>query len=371
MKKKYYYKKRKLNDSKNRIRRYTLSFENQKNTNIPSFKNNTMTNNILKKLNVKSNNNIIGGKNKLFKNIKLYKPIKHNNHIKRNLSFKKANLQSEDKFTYKFNNNINLNYNLYDYNHTLNKSKNNSKSLNKKIFKSKSNNNVLIPLQNFDNNRGGYINSFIKPNYSSSLIKYSIDNGIIKTRNININSIDKINPKTFDKNLILAEKVKKLKKEKEEKENEIKNKNIIIKEKEIQINELMKDEFEIKQKINHINDDYKNLKNSYQNIVSKNKILNEKLSNEENMILLMQEKELKLLRILYLIKEKGIYINDILEKVDNITQYDNDESNEQNSLINSYDITSNLLDLNENENYQKIDFNLIQGYNFSDEEENN
>ena len=64
MKKKYYYKKRKLNDSKNRIRRYTLSFENQKNTNIPSFKNNTMTNNILKKLNVKSNNNIIGGKNK-------------------------------------------------------------------------------------------------------------------------------------------------------------------------------------------------------------------------------------------------------------------------------------------------------------------
>ena len=76
MKKKYYYKKRRLNDSKNRIRRYTLSFENQKNTNIPSFKNNTMTNNILKKLNVKSNNNIIGGKNKLFKNIKLYKPIK-------------------------------------------------------------------------------------------------------------------------------------------------------------------------------------------------------------------------------------------------------------------------------------------------------
>ena len=89
------------------------------------------------------------------------------------------------------------------------------------------------------------------------------------------------------------------------------------------------------------------------------------------MILLMQEKELKLLKILYLIKEKGIYINDILEKVDNISQYDNEELYEQNSLINSYDITKSILDTNENENNQKMDFNLIQGYNFSDEEENN
>ena len=89
------------------------------------------------------------------------------------------------------------------------------------------------------------------------------------------------------------------------------------------------------------------------------------------MILLMQEKELKLLRILYLIKEKGIYINDILEKVDSMSEYYNEELNEENSLINSYDITKNILDKNENENNQKMDFNLFQGYNFSDEEEKN
>jgi len=213
------------------------------------------------------------------------------------------------------------------------------------------------------------IDKNIKANYSSSLIKYSNGNGIIKARNINNNTIDNINPKTFNKNHILAEKVKKLEKEKEEKENEIKNKNNIIKEKETQINELKKDGFNIKKKINHINDDYKNLKNNYQNIVSKNKILNEKLSNNENMILLMQEKELKLLRILYIIKEKGIYINDILEKVDSISQFDNEELKEQNSLINSYGKTKSISDINENENNQ-MDFNLIQGYDFSDEEEN-
>ena len=116
---------------------------------------------------------------------------------------------------------------------------------------------------------------------------------------------------------------------------------------------------------------FKNLKNNYENIINKNKMLNEKLSNNENMILLMQEKEYKLLRIIYLIKEKGINISDILEQVDNMSQYYNEELNDQISLINSYDITKNVIDTNEDENNLKMDFNLIQQYNFSDEEEKN
>ena len=198
MKKKFNYKKRKLNESKNKIRTDTLSFEIQKNPNLPYFKNNTMTNNKLIKLNIKNNNYINEGKNKLFKNIKLYRPIKNNNHIKRNLSFKLTNLNSEDKFTNKFNNNIKLNYNLYDLNHTLTNSKNylnsrnNPKSFDKKLFKSKSNSNALIPHQIYDNNRGEYINNFLKKaNYNSSLIKNSYDN-----------------EKTFSKNHVLAEKLK-------------------------------------------------------------------------------------------------------------------------------------------------------------------
>lgn len=266
------------------------------------------------------------------------------------------------------NNNINMNNNNLNTNSNYNSLINTSTSF-KSLSKSKSENAFLTPLQCYLRSRNKSVSS--NNNYPNSIM--ATTSGTVKgtnqSINLNLNSsscskknISKLkcfqtanppmqpfaynkmgsvvqrNGKYSDtipkKNSDEKMKIKKLLLIKEKNEKDIMVKNEIIKRQEERIKEfksnLDKTVLELneyKNKYNNLQDEYKKLKDDYTKLL-------EEMNNKEKNICFMKQKELKLMQILYVVKEKGIDINSILNEINNNKEenhsiYISDTSNRQ------------------------------------------
>jgi len=413
---------------------HTISVELKKNPNTIYNNYSNSTTNQIKIINLTNNNNnqIVPTKSKIFKNIKLYGVSKNVNFIKkRNIKTKKLNNIPYVSFTeintgfkktysnFNTNNNITNNnvtnfnntYNIYHKNYQTNNSNNakNLSKINKSLPKSKSNQFFLTPLYNANvYSRNKDMNNIImKSNSNSNSCNTKTYNNSNNKKGANTkHSKYHINfsPKyanhsisvSKQKNIKLSEykkrglssggvpedkiKIQKLEKERETKEKEIKYKDQIIKEQENIIKLLKQNEGQLKDQINVMNKKYAEMKDSYANILNENELLNNKLLESENNVNFLKEKELKLMRMLYLIKEKGIDINTILNESNN-DSFNKRELSENNEPNTSSNLTvyfpdkinmKNIMELKEVEKVPKIDFNQIPEYSFqSDEEKHN
>ena len=282
---------------------------------------------------------------KLFQNVKLYNLIKPNN----NKNFKKRNYSYTSMYNNLtggnlINNNSNnllsslFNSNLIKYNHKHYNTNSNIKP-NKILIKSKSNsNNGFIkkyPYKNLIIKTGekntintkklfstfGMVNNISIKNIKNYTKK--ISNSYKKNNNfkLQINQISENIPK---KSSDIQEKINKYKKQIENYKKELNTKDDTIKKQIIKINEQNLIIQNMKKKFKKIEQDYNILKNNY--IILKNK--NEE--NEKN-IKTMTKKELKLMQVLFLIKERGIDINSFLDEVNQISF----NENAQGLIINS------------------------------------
>jgi septal ring factor EnvC (AmiA/AmiB activator) len=176
-------------------------------------------------------------------------------------------------------------------------------------------------------------------------------------------------------------RIERLKKEKETKEKEIRYKDQIIKEQEKIIKLLKQNEAQLKEQIKIIKKRYDELKENCKKILEENKILKNKIIENENNINNLKEKEIKLMRMLYLIKEQGIDINTILNEVKN--ESNNESINKSEIIDKNNDNTlssltvyfpdkvnmKNIMELKEVEKVPAIDFNNLPEYSFQSEEE--
>ena len=80
----------------------------------------------------------------------------------------------------------------------------------------------------------------------------------------------------------------------------MKLKDKIIKEQENIINLLKQNEIQMKEQIQIVNDKYEDIKEKYQSIVNENNMLKSKIKEDEKNMNFLKEKEMKLMRILYL-----------------------------------------------------------------------
>lgn len=299
-------------------------------------------------------NNKNGTNKKLFENVKLYSLIKPNNSKfikKRNYSYSSVynnltegnfiNNKTNNNFISLFNSNI---IKLYPKNYNTNS---NNLKPNKIMIKSKSNSNATFvkkyPYRNLiiktgeknaKNNRKLFSTIGMMNNLSMKNIKnYSkkISNSYKKSNNykLHINKLSESIPKRNDD---IQEKVNKYKKQIENYKKELTIKDETIKKQLNKINELNLIIQNVKKKCRKLEQEYTILKNNYILLQNKNN------ENEKN-LKIMSKKELKLMQVLFLMKEKGIDINSFLNEVNNISF----NGYEQNLIINSIrDSDSNL-----------------------------
>lgn len=317
------------------------------------------------KINLSNNNKHYYIENKkLFKGIKMYKIIKPK------ISIKKRNnsrISTQTKTTITEGSIINNNIPLKKKTHTneimksfikknnpkkiISQSKknknniytlvNNSNTSYKSLTKSKSNKGFLSKskIQNFSSNKNKKNSTKIIKNFTnikntkkhSSQHTYNhkqiISNGVI------INNITKIG--------INEDKIKSLYNEIDKYKNELNGKNEIIKNQQELIN---KYKIIINDKNKKINDNEKEineLKNKNKVIEGKNNSLKEMFTNYEKEIKSLKEKEMKLMQILYSLKEKGININSIDNEVSNINDFSSSEDKNTDE-VNSNSISDGL-----------------------------
>ncbi len=418
--------KKKLNKKDRSL--HTISVELKRTPNILYNNYQNYNTNQIKIINLTNNNNnqIISGKNKLFKNIKLYGVTKQNTIKKRNIKTKKINIiptvslseingNLKKTFPTNFNNIPNKSSNINNFNHTMNLYRKNNHSYNnikanKSLHKSKSNKYFLTPFQYYNvhsrnkniNINNALINSNSTSIYtkscqnsnnkklvSSKINKYNINFSPVYTNHTISMSSQKNNKASENKHKGGSDgravedklKIEKLMKEKENKEKEIKYKDKIIKEQENIITLLKQNEKNLKEQNQIINNKYEDLRKKYQNILNENRMLNEKIEDDNKNINFLKEKELKLMRMLYLIKEKGIDINAILNEVKN--ESNNESINksqeiETNNFNNSSNTTiyfpdkikmQNIMETKKAEIVPKMNFNQIPEYSFQSEED--
>jgi len=334
---------------------------------------------------------------KLFRNVKLYNLIKPNN----NKNFKKRNYSYTSMYNNLtggnlINNNSNnllsslFNSNLIKYNHKHYNTNSNIKP-NKILIKSKSNsNNGFIkkyPYKNLIIKTGekntintkklfstfGMVNNISIKNIKNYTKK--ISNSYKKNNNfkLQINQISENIPK---KSSDIQEKINKYKKQIENYKKELNTKDDTIKKQIIKINEQNLIIQNMKKKFKKIEQDYNILKNNY--IILKNK--NEE--NEKN-IKTMTKKELKLMQVLFLIKERGIDINSFLDEVNQISFNENAQGliinsiRDEDSNINGNGINDmsgitvyfpdkvkmkNIMETNWGKNIPKLNFGYVPEY---------
>ena len=334
---------------------------------------------------------------KLFQNVKLYNLIKPNN----NKNFKKRNYSYTSMYNNLtggnlINNNSNnllsslFNSNLIKYNHKHYNTNSNIKP-NKILIKSKSNsNNGFIkkyPYKNLIIKTGekntintkklfstfGMVNNISIKNIKNYTKK--ISNSYKKNNNfkLQINQISENIPK---KSSDIQEKINKYKKQIENYKKELNTKDDTIKKQIIKINEQNLIIQNMKKKFKKIEQDYNILKNNY--IILKNK--NEE--NEKN-IKTMTKKELKLMQVLFLIKERGIDINSFLDEVNQISFNENAQGlvinsiRDEDSNINGNGINDmsgitvyfpdkvkmkNIMETNWGKNIPKLNFGYVPEY---------
>jgi len=334
---------------------------------------------------------------KLFQNVKLYNLIKPNN----NKNFKKRNYSYTSMYNNitggnLINNNSNnllsslFNSNLIKYNHKHYNTNSNIKP-NKILIKSKSNsNNGFIkkyPYKNLIIKTGekntintkklfstfGMVNNISIKNIKNYTKK--ISNSYKKNNNfkLQINQISENIPK---KSSDIQEKINRYKKQIENYKKELNTKDDTIKKQIIKINEQSLIIQNMKKKFKKIEQDYNILKNNY--IILKNK--NEE--NEKN-IKTMTKKELKLMQVLFLIKERGIDINSFLDEVNQISFNENAQGlvinsiRDEDSNINGNGINDmsgitvyfpdkvkmkNIMETNWGKNIPKLNFGYVPEY---------
>ena len=386
--------------------------------------------------NIKNNNNYIYDK-KIFQNTKLYNIVKPTKHIKKrnfsnsalqnNLigsSLTEGNLNNKPKKfcsifhskTLKLNNrNINLQKNQnIDLNNNKNKIKinnflNNSNSF-KLMTKSKSNigfikqpqyKNLIINTQDKKTINNMKIFSTLGQNNNLRIknIKDKKDNSgnkkkskkMISTKlnNISNNNFNKLSDSIPKKSAETRERINNMEKEIENYKKEINNKEDIIKKQLIKINKLNNNLENSQNNVKITEKKYNELEQEY-NIMKNNYLLcKDKINEYENNIKTMKQKEIKLMQVLYLVKERGIDINSILAEVNQITfheltsslpsnnikkENENNEENKENSnnKINEIKGINDNNDINEkNENYNNDNNNININLNNNNQIESN
>jgi hypothetical protein len=396
---------------------HTISVELKKTPNILHNNYQNYNTNQIKIINLSNNNNnqIISGTNKIFKNIKLYGVTKNNTIKKRNIKTKKISIVPAVSFTetngnikktfYNFSNipnntNFNNTMNLYrKSNHS-----NTNIKVNKSLHKSKSNKYFLTPFQYYNvnthsrnkninsalmkynsgtSNAKSFNNSNTKKIISSKINKYTINfspvnnTTTLSSKKNNKNSESRHRDGSGGRSVTDKMKIEKLIKEKENKDKEIKYKDSIIKEQENIISLLKQNEKNLKEQNQIINNKYEDLKKNYQDLINENLMLKEQSDNDNKNINFLKEKEVKLMRMLYLIKEKGIDINEILNEVKNESNNESiNKSQESYGNNNSSTMTiyfpdkinmPNIMETKKAEIVPKIDFNQIPEYTFEDD----
>ena len=353
-----------------------------------------------------NNKNNLSNK-KLFQNVRLYNSIKHNNNSKkyikkRNYSYSsiynnltEGNLiNNTNNFISLFNSNI-IKYTPKNYNINANNVKQN-----KIIIKSKSNNNagfmhnypyknLIIKTgdKNLLNNKKlfstfGLINNISMKNIKNYTKKVS--NSYKKNYNYKLH-INKVSDNIPKRSSDIHEKITKYKKQIENYKKELSIKDENIKKQLIKINEQNLIIQNMKKKFKKLEQEYSILKNNY--ILLKNK-------NDENQknINKMAKKEIKLMQVLFLIRERGIDINSILDEVNQVS-FNGYEPNfiinsikDDDGILNENNISgitvyfpdkikmNNIMQTNWGKNIPKLNFEYVPEYsseNNSDKNEQN
>ena len=378
----------------------------------------TKTIKILKNNNVHNNTYSNNAKNnlsnkKLFQHIKIYNIIKPNNAKmlkKRNNSYSSMhnnytegnliNKNTNNNYISLFNSNIikynPKNYNIYNTNYI---------HPNKILIKSKSNTNsnkypnktnlIINPggknimNSNTSNNKNLFYTLGLINNLSMKNVKHyskKISNSYKKNNNNKL-SINKLSENAPKRNSDIEEKIIKYKKQIENYKKELIIKDNTIKSQINKINELNIIIQNTKKKYKIIEKEYNLLKNSY--ILLKNK--NEE--NEQN-IKTMNKKEIKLMQVLFLIKEKGVDINYFLNEVNQISlnNYNNSSNNNElvikslrddNSINNENNISgmtvyfpdkikmNNIMETNWGKNIPKLNFDYVPEYSSENNSDKN
>ena len=158
--------------------------------------------------------------------------------------------------------------------------------------------------------------------------KRSISQSPTHTCPNNNSSSTTVIPKTTtsnDKNKYKAE-VDKLTRTLSEKESVIKDKLQLIKKMEANINAHKKQVLQLQSK-------YTQLKKNYNSLSKEHKMLKEQHEQALSEIAFLNKKEIKLMQVIYLIKEKGINIEDILNDVSQMNGNNNDIGNSNRSEV--------------------------------------
>ena len=354
---------------------------------------------------INNNKNNFSNK-KLFQNVKLYNLIKPNNKKyikKRNYSYSSMyNNLTGGNFINNNSNNLMLslfNSNLIKYNQKHYNTNSNIKP-NKMLIKSKSNSNngfikkypyknliIKTGEKNNINNKKLFSTFGIMNNLSIKNIKNytkKISNSYKKNNNykLQINQISENIPKRSSD---IQEKINRYKKQIENYKKELYTKDDTIKKQIIKLNEQNLIIQDMKKKLKKYEQDYNILKNNF--IILKNK----NQENEKN-IKILNKKELKLMQVLFLIKERGIDINSFLNEVNNISFNANakelviksirdDDSNFNENGINDLSgITvyfpdkvkmKNIMETNWGKNIPKLNFEYVPEYSSENNSDKN
>ena len=375
--------------------------------NYISYKNNHLNTNIQNK----NTFNYLHDK-KVFKNTKLFNSVKPTKFIKkRNYSstLLNNNIVPTALTEGNLNNNQNQLLSLFHSN-TLKVNNRNKKPKNSQYFSNNNKNNLdkIFPKSNsFKLIKKSKSNiAFIQqPKYFlvNKKEKQSINNNIIyskigqtnnitskkiknksefkKIMSLNTNKDNNNNSNSFNNNNKLSDSISKkddeiklIQKEIEDYKNEIINKDEIIKNQKEKINKL-NDIFEKNQIIlKNAQKKYEELKKEYNIMKNNYLLLKEKFMENEKSIKYFKKKELKLMQVLYLVKEKGIDINSILQDVNQITFHESSATNSAIQKYNNKEKSNNKVENNknndENKNNNEVEVENINNININSIEDN-
>ena len=341
---------------------------------------------------------------KLFQNVKLYNLIKPNNNKyikKRNYSYSSMyNNLTGGNFINNNSNNLAssvFNSNLIKYNQRHYNTNSNIKP-NKMLIKSKSNSNngftkkypyknliIKTGEKNLTNNKKLFSTFGMVNNLSIKNIKNynkKISNSYKKNNNYKLH-ITKLTENIPKRNSDIQDKINKYKKQIENYKKEISIKDDTIKKQMDKISELNLVIQNVKKKYKKLDQEYNILKNNYILLKSKSD------ENEEN-IKTMAKKELKLMQVLFLMKERGIDINSYLNEVNQISfngygqgllinsLRDNDDDNLKGSDSSGITVyfpdkikMKNIMETNWGKNIPKLNFGYVPEYSSENNTEKN
>lgn len=157
--------------------------------------------------------------------------------------------------------------------------------------------------------------------------------------------------------------IERLKSQLKEKDETIKKKDEIIKEKEKHL--------EISQNnLSAVKSRYSKMKDNYGNLLSDFKNMRKELEETQKEIKFLNEKELKLMQVIYLIKEKGINIDDVLNDVSQMGTSELNTLRSQDTVYFPDKVQMNdIMTTQKGKSIPKMDFGCIPSYHSDSSEE--